>query len=273
MTTDDLMQLALEMVRWTEVPGDSAIFRPGKNIRRVLLGIDIGAAELKLAKDLGYDCCIAHHPMSQLMGAWKVYEWHVDQMVAAGVSKHDALQAVTATLTRSEILSHIYNYDHLRSVAALLEMPFLNIHSPCDEIGRRIIQGKIDETLKAKPQATVGDIVDAIGTIGEFRNAETQILVRLGRRENQAGRVVFSHAALTNGGAAVANAYFKHGTGTVVYIHIAPEELARLQQDNLGNLIVTGHIASDSVGINPYVARLRDAGIEIDTFSGIVASS
>ena len=34
--------------------------------------------------------------------------------------------------------------------------------------------------------------------------------------------------------------------------------------------IVTGHIASDSVGINPYVERLRSEGLDVTTFSGIL---
>jgi hypothetical protein len=31
-----------------------------------------------------------------------------------------------------------------------------------------------------------------------------------------------------------------------------------------------GHIAGDSVGINPYVAQLRAFGLEVTTFSGII---
>ena len=270
MTTDEIMRLALGLVRWEDIPDDCAIFHPGTNIQRVLIGIDIGAAELKIAKDLGYDCCIAHHPMNQLPNSWKMFERHVDQMVAHGVSQNEALKAVTETLQRMEISGHIVNYDHLRSVARLLEMPFLNIHSPLDERGRQIMQGTIDKMLTSNPNATVGEIIVALGRLDEFKHAETDIRVRMGRRDNRAGRVVFSHACLTNGGYAVATAYFRNGVNTVCYIHIRPEDLARLCEEKLGTLIVTGHIASDSVGINPFIARLRAEGIEVDTFSGIV---
>lgn len=36
-----------------EIPGDSAILVPGENIKKVMVGVDIGVAELLLAKDLG----------------------------------------------------------------------------------------------------------------------------------------------------------------------------------------------------------------------------
>jgi len=55
----------------------------------------------------------------------------------------------------------------------------------------------------------------------------------------------------------------------VVYIHISPADLAKLKADGVGNLIVTGHIASDSVGINPLIDRLEENGIAVTTI-GIV---
>ena len=58
----------------------------------------------------------------------------------------------------------------------------------------------------------------------------------------------------------------------MIYIHCRPADAKKLI-DEVGeakNLIVTGHIASDSVGINPYVDRLRGEGLDVTTFSGII---
>ena len=49
MNTDQLMALALEMAGLTEIPGDSAIYHPGDGIKKLMLGIDIKAPELKIA--------------------------------------------------------------------------------------------------------------------------------------------------------------------------------------------------------------------------------
>jgi hypothetical protein len=55
MNTEEIMELALALAGLDDVPADSQIYHPGEEIERILLGIDIGSAELWLAKELGYD--------------------------------------------------------------------------------------------------------------------------------------------------------------------------------------------------------------------------
>ncbi|HYS71398.1 MAG TPA: hypothetical protein VEM95_03155, partial [Thermoplasmata archaeon] len=84
---------------------------------------------------------------------------------------------------------------------------------------------------------------------------------------------VVLHGAGTNGGYHVAKCAFDHGIDTVVYIHIDPGHLQRVRAEFAAkgkNLIVTGHVASDSIGINVLVRSLREHGLEIACVSGIV---
>jgi hypothetical protein len=115
----------------------------------------------------------------------------------------------------------------------------------------------------------VKDVVSALNELPEFKNATTKIKIRLGKPENPAGKVVVSHGAGTNGGYEIAKTYFKHGVGTLIYIHVGLGDLERLKADAAGNLIVTGHIVSDSVGINPFIKELRKNGIDVTTI-GVV---
>jgi len=272
MNTDRLMQLALEMAELDEIPGDSAIHHPGDGIRKILIGIDLKQAELKMAKDLGYDCAIAHHPSagSSILRYHEVLLRHVDQMVRAGVPADVAVETMRETVESRRVLASMQNYDHAPSVARLLDMPYLNIHTPLDEIGRR----RMAEVVGSLgPERTVADAIAALrGAFGEFRNAETEIEVPVGKADSRLGRAVFSHGAGTNGGHPVAKAYFDHGIDTVFYIHCRPEEAKRLREEygDAKTLVVTGHIASDSIGINPYVNRLRAEGLDVTTFSGIL---
>jgi alanine racemase len=95
--------------------------------------------------------------------------------------------------------------------------------------------------------------------------------VALGGWDAAAGRVVVSHGAYTNGGYPVARAYLTHGVDTICCIHFPLEDARRLAAEGVrGNILVMGHIAGDSVGINPYVARLRADGLEVTTFSGVI---
>ena len=149
-------------------------------------------------------------------------------------------------------------------------MPYINIHTPLDELGRKIMVQKINE--ETKKNASVGDVVSALDKLPEFKNAETEIKIRLGEASNNAGKVVVSHGAGTNGGYEIAKTYFKHGIDTLIYIHISPSDLEKLEVDGKGNLIITGHIASDSVGINPFIEELEKRDVNV-TRLGIVPSS
>ena len=272
MNTDEIMKIALDMVGFEAIPADSEIYVPGDSIRRILVGIDIGSAELLIAKEQRYDAVIAHHPAggrARLEG-WKVFEKHMDQMKEAGIPEKDAREAIQKKIHNLEIETHSVNYDHVPSVARHLRMPFMNIHNPLDELGRRRVNEVIQRRLSAERDAAVADLMDSIRAIPEFQRASTEVKLRHGALSNRAGRTVFSHAAYTNGGYEVARTYYRHGVDTVVYIHISEADLAKLRADGVGNLIVTGHTASDSVGINPFLAELRKRGVQVDAISGIV---
>ena len=274
VTTARLMEIALEMAGWDSIPGDCAIYYPGSRIGHLLLGIDVGAAELFMARQLGYHAVVAHHPAGYAGPFWEVYRLHVGQMVAAGVPRDEAEAAVAERIAGFEAASQRENYDHVASVARLLETPFLNIHSPLDEVGRRIMQATVDAALAANPAATVADLRDALLRLPEFAAARTRMQVALGSWDAPAGRVVVSHGAYTNGGYHVARAYLTHGIDTVCCIHFPREDAQRLAAEGVrGNILVMGHIAGDSVGINPYVARLRADGLEVTTFSGVIGGA
>ncbi len=270
MNTEEIMGLALKLAGLKEVPEDSAIYVSGDNIRKILFGIDAGVPELLLAKQLAYDAVFAHHPQggTATINFHQVFKRHIHQMVAAGVPKEEAEKAVKKKLEELEVETHTRNYCHTVDAAEFLKMPYLNIHAPLDEIGRKIMTEKINSRIRKN--STVQDVVSALKELSEFKNAATEIKVRLGKAENPAGKVVVSHGAGTNGGYEIAKTYFKHGIGTVVYIHVRPGDLEKLRAEKRGNLIVTGHIASDSVGINPLIRELEKRNISV-TRIGIVS--
>jgi hypothetical protein len=269
MTTEEIMALANALAGLDRTPADSHVYVPGRNIRRVLAGIDTGVGEILAAKQLGYDLVLNHHPLGH-PGAWRCYDAHRRFLVEDGVPEEEARAAVAARREEFELRDHVANHDHVASYARLLGMPLLNIHAVADELGRRVLQACIDDVLQGSPAATVGDVCDALESIEEIRNAPTRVEVRVGDRGAPAGRVRMAHGCYTNGGADVAAAYWRHGVRTVCYIHVAAEALAKLRAlPNCGNLVVTGHIASDEIGMNILVRQLRIAGLEVDCVSGV----
>ncbi|HBM76305.1 MAG TPA: hypothetical protein DD429_12245 [Clostridiaceae bacterium] len=270
MNTSDIMNLALEMSGLDKLPDDSEIYVQGDNIKKVLFSIDVNDADIMLAKNLGYDAVINHHPLASVTKAYNVFKDNVNLMVNAGVPEEAAKNAVHEKFEAAKISSQSQNYDKVVSVARLLNMPLMNIHQPLDEIGRSIMQNTVDNALKRNPNSTLKDITDALYTIPEFKRARTNIRILLGSGDTPAGRVYVSHGAYTNGGYDIANACFESGINTVIYIHISYADYKKLKSESKGNLIVTGHIASDCVGINPFIEKLRQHKIEVTGINGII---
>ncbi len=274
LSTDELMRIGLDIGGMTEVPGDSAIYVPGDALRRVMMGIDIGAAELQLAKTLGVDGVIAHHPAGGAaeLGFTRVLSRQIDLLVEAGVPLTAARQVVQPRVAALLLRAQAANHDHVPSVARLLELPFLNVHLPLDEAGRLLMNQAIERHASGLGrEPLVSDIVDGLGTIPEIRDAATRVMVPVGRLDNRAGKIVVFHGAGTNGGFAVADALFAHGVGTVVYIHLAPDDAERLRSLPRSdvNVVVSGHIASDMIGINLFLAQLERRGVAVVRMSGL----
>lgn len=272
MNTDLLMQVALDLVGFEEIPADSAIYVPGEGIERVLFGLDIGTAELLMARQLGYDAVIAHHPVGLRHQSWRVFERHVDLMVKAGLPEPAAREAIATKLRALRVGGQASNFEQVPMAAKRLGLPFLNIHCPLDELGRRVMQAAVDNVLATHREAALDEVRAALAALPAARRAPTTVDVLLGDPGAPAGRVVFAHGALTNGGYDVARAYFAHGIDTVVYIHISPGDLEKLRAEGRGQLIVTGHLVGDATGIEPYIAALRERGLTVDVLSEILAA-
>ena len=258
--TDRIMKVGLELAGYKKMPADSGVHIKGNNINKVLIGIDIGTAELMLAKQLECDAVIAHHPIgAAAVNFYKVFDRHIDYMVEHGVPKKTAKDAVEKLKERIETRNHSNIYSDVVGAAKLLGMPLVNIHQPCDEYMRQVIL----HAIKAGRTEYVSDIVKSISKIPEFRHAATQVEVKFGNQNSKAGHCALVVASGTNGGSNIAKAYFQHGVSTVLYLHIDYSELMKMREEKLeGNLVVMGHLSGDSIGLNGLAEHLENLGIE-----------
>jgi putative NIF3 family GTP cyclohydrolase 1 type 2 len=258
--TERIMKVGLDLAGWKRMPADSAVHVRGRDIRKAMIAIDVGTAELMLARDLGCDAVIAHHPIGVAsVNFYKVFDRHIDYMVEHGIPKATAKQAVLKLKERVATRAHADIYSEVVGAARLLKMPLVNLHQPCDEYMRQVIWRAIDSGKKEY----VSDIVKSVGNIPEFRRAATKVEVRYGSEKNRAGHWALVVAAGTNGGYPIAKAYFEHGVTTVIYLHVDYADLTKLREDKLvGNLVVMGHLAGDSIGLNALADRLEDIGVE-----------
>src|SRR3989441_11090646 len=80
---------------------------------------------------------IRRPPRSTLFPYTTLFRSHVEFMTAAGVPEDAALAAVAEKVEGLKLRGQAANYDHVPSVARLLGIPFMNVHAPLDELGRR----------------------------------------------------------------------------------------------------------------------------------------
>jgi putative NIF3 family GTP cyclohydrolase 1 type 2 len=261
LDTNEILNIALDMVDWNSIPADSAVHVHGKNIKKVMLMIDVTTADLMLARHLGCDAVITHHPIGvSAINFYKVIDRHIDYMKENGISEETARSSVIDLKRKLEIRNHTQIYSSVIDSAKLLEMPLVNIHQPCDEYARRLISQKI---LERKPNLVSG-IITALEEIPEFKKAETKIQVAYGQPDSYIGKWVAVIAAGTNGGYLIARNYFENGISTVLYFHIDYNDLVKLRESNIqGNLVILGHLAGDSIGMNALGNILENEGIQV----------
>lgn len=269
LDTRQILDIAVKAAGLTVPPADSGVLVAGGSLKKAAFGVDVEAAEILLARELGVDCVITHHPEgAQMVNLFKVMENQIDRMVEGGVPINKAQKVLSERKEQVERNLHVSNYDRAVTAARLLGLPFVGIHSPADILAQRKVQDHLDDRLSDR--AKLKDVVAALLEITEYRKAAAQPKIRVGSEDSYAGKVLVAFAGGTSGGAKVFKAYFEAGIGTLVVMHAPEEVIKEVKEQNIGNVIVAGHMASDSVGINEVIRELEEAGLKIVRFSGVI---
>ncbi|MCD6435645.1 MAG: hypothetical protein J7L15_04590 [Clostridiales bacterium] len=271
MNTRGLMDIALQMAKLEKETYDTGIIVEGENIKKLIMGIDMETQELLLGKELGVDLVVSHHPKTGTPKTEfaKVMNIQIDKMVEFGVPINKAQKALQKKITSVDIGIHVSNYDRVGSAAKLLGMPYMNVHMPADLVTERFVQKYLDEKTSDRPKATLGDICNILNEIREYKVALVKPIIRVGNKDSYAGKIAVLMAGGTNGGIDVYKAFFEAGVGTIVCMHVPEDVMKAVNEQNIGNVIVAGHMPSDSIGINMIIEEWEKAGVEVIKMAGI----
>ena len=255
-----------------QTPTDSQVYLDG-DVNRVFVGIDVDVGELLLARSLGADGVIAHHPVGSQarLGLPAVVERHESQMRAEGVPAEIAHEKMRERRRPVAHALHTTNYDRVVDAARQLALPVMNIHLAADLIGRQYFIDLVGRAVEGGATA-VGDLIDELRTIPEMKASLVQPELWLGEAQNPVGRWLVQMAAGTNGGAPVYRTYYEHGIDTILAMHIDERDLRELEQLQRprANLVITGHMPSDSIGMNRVIDALEAKGVEVIAGSGVI---
>src|SRR3989338_478135 len=242
-----------------------------KEVKKVLVGVDIEPAEILLAKELGgIDLMIAHHPLGKgLATLAEVMDMQCDILSLYGVPINVAEGLFREKI--SEVARGVNAKNHQRTVdaAKLLGFNLINVHTPCDNLVAKFLKDKIDS---AKPER-IGDLIKLFKEVPEYKEAAkigAGPKIFVGSTERRCGKIALTE--ITGGTEGSPKLYEKMaqvGIGTIIGMHQSEEHRKEAEAAHL-NVVIAGHISSDSIGINLFLDDLEKQGIEIIPCSGLV---
>ena len=246
-----------------------------KEIKKVLVGIDIEPAEILLAKEIGdIDLIISHHPLGKgLANLHDVMELQCDVLNQYGVPINIAEGLMKERI--EEVARGVNKLNHQRTVdtAKILGFNLLCLHTACDNLAAKFLKEKVE---KENNLMRLEDLVSLLKEVPEYKEAikfGAGPKIFVGDAERRCGKIALTE--ITGGTAGSPKLYEKMaiaGIGTIIGMHISEEHKKEAETANI-NVVIAGHISSDSLGVNLFLDELEKRGIEIVPCSGLIRVS
>jgi len=241
-----------------------------KNIKKIMVGVDMEGAELLLAEKQGVDLVIAHHPEGKaLADLSSVMDLQAQVLADYGVPINIAESVIKPRIAEVARGVSPINHNRVVDMAKILGLDFICVHTPADNLGARFLV----KIIKNKKPETVGEVVDMLKEIPEFKeavkyNAGPKIFV--GSPEASCGKItVTEFTGGTSGAKEIYEKMAQAGIGTVIGMHMGEEHRKEAEKYYI-NVVIAGHMASDSLGLNLFLDELEKKDVKIIPLSGLI---
>ena len=246
-----------------------------KEIKKVLVGIDIEPAEILLAKEIGgIDLIISHHPLGKgLANLADVMELQCDVLNQYGVPINIAEGLMKERI--EEVARGINARNHQRTVdaAKILRFNLMCTHTVSDNLAAKFLKNEVERKASLM---RLEDLLNLLKEIPEYQEAikiGAGPKIFVGDPERRCGKIAITE--ITGGTEGSPKLYEKManaGIGTVVGMHQSEEHRKEAEAANI-NVVIAGHMSSDSLGMNLFLDELEKRGIEIIPGSGLIRIS
>jgi len=239
--------------------------------KKVLTGIDMEGAEILLADKLGdVDLIISHHPEGKaLADLHDVMDLQAQVLADYGVPINVAESLIKPRI--SEVSRGLSSINHNRAIdmAKLLKIDFICTHTIADNLGASFLK----KLLNRKRPETVEEILELLKEIPEYKQAmdfKAGPKLFVGSPENSCGKVALTEfTGGTSGSKEMYEKMSQAGIGTIIGMHMGEEHRKQAEKHHL-NVVIAGHIASDSLGMNLFLDQLEKRGIKVIPISGLI---
>jgi putative NIF3 family GTP cyclohydrolase 1 type 2 len=228
---------------------------PEIEVKKVLVGIDLEVGEVLLAyllnRDRGekIDCLIAHHPEGRALARLaEVMKLQVDLLSQYGIAVSVVEQLMEKRIAEVERRLLPVNHNRTVDVARLLGLPFLCLHTPADNCVTAYLKKRFDQE---KP-LFLRDLLKILRSIPEYEASarlEGAPKILHGSENSRCGQIYVDMTGGTEGSKEIFDKIATSGISTIVGMHFSEEHLEKAKKANL-NIVVAGHIASDTLGLN-----------------------
>lgn len=249
-----------------------------QEIRCILTGIDMETPEILLANELNkkgekIDLVLAHHPeghaLQGLADAMKLQE-HV--MDVAGVPLNVTEKILSPRIAEVKRALHADNFNRVEMAAELLGFAFACFHTLADNQ----VYAFLEKNISAKKHRRVKDVIDALLKIPEYKISAEQgnkPEVVSGSPNSYAGKIVATDMTGGTSGSEKIFEKLEHAkVSTILSMHCGEKHRKMAEKHHI-NVIVAGHMASDSIGMNLLLDQFEKKGVKIIPASGLIRVS
>lgn len=260
---------------WNPYHDSRILYDNGKDVKHLMVGIDIEMPELLLVdrlreKGQKIDACFIHHPEGiSLAELDKVMDLEIDLLAELGVPVNVSEAHLSPHRGKIWRSIHAQNLFRVERFAELLDVPIFNCHTPTDNLAWQFIE----QHISAKEFDCLQDIVDALHKIPEyeyFAKKGNPCFVAHGNPQGRTGKIAASEfTGGTNGPEQFTEQKAKAGIGTVISMHATEKAIEEAKKHGI-NYIQCSHMASDSLGVNLMLDKLQkdDPKLNIIEVSG-----
>ncbi|MFA5062419.1 MAG: NGG1p interacting factor NIF3 [Patescibacteria group bacterium] len=250
---------------------------PDKKVKRVLSGIDIGSGEILLASQLNergkpIDLVIGHHPIGgSLASLHSVMDMIVEVYEHLGMPVHVAEKLMDERIREVGRSVHPANHYQIIDLAKALKVDVINTHTITDNLVNKFLH----EYLTKKKPETISDLLKALMEIPEYQEAKKRGAgpkIFAGNPKNKVGKFLVEMTGGTNPSNKVYQELSRAGISTIVGMHMRDDAMDKANEFHM-NVVIAGHISSDSLGMNLFLDQLEKKGIEIVPCSGLTRVS
>ncbi|MDO4581347.1 MAG: NGG1p interacting factor NIF3 [Bacillota bacterium] len=243
-------------------------------IKKLICGVDMEIGEVMLtsmlnAQGAGIDLIMAHHPEGLgLAGLGNLMHMQEQILADNGVLRSVAEQYMDERVREVDRSVGVGNLMRAVDAARLAGLKMICVHTPADNFATKFMT----EYLAAEQPETLNDLCKCIRKLPEYAESTKQGVpprIVTGSGHTSVGKVLVDFTGGTSGPKEFVRELREAGISTIVCMH-ATQGMIDVAKECKLSIVIAGHMASDSLGLNQILDEFEARGVEVVAASGLI---